>query len=132
MLTATSASAPFCRRRSPRPANGFSFSLLFCGAFSEVDFTTEAAQHDCRGDGRASHGTHEGTAFLDQKRSVGLGLQRNVIVDLALHGAGADVGGGVFGYRGIDIATMAGQAILAAVAEIAGVVDFAARGNNLH
>src|SRR6476661_8224650 len=62
------------------------FFWLFFRAFSEVDFTTEAAQNDGRGDRSAPHGTPEGTSFFQHERSVLLGLKVNVVMDFATNG----------------------------------------------
>src|SRR5215471_4757307 len=50
--------------------------FLFCCAFSEVDFTTEAAQDYRGGYCGAPHGTHKSNAFFDRRDGgVLLGLQ---------------------------------------------------------
>ena len=54
---------------------------LFFGAFLEMDFTTEGAQHDRRC-GLANR-TCEGTPLLDREPGMGPGLKRNIVVNFA-------------------------------------------------
>src|SRR5208283_5788008 len=62
---------------------------------------------------------------------MGFGLERDVIVHFAPDGASAHIGRGAIGDGGFDVAAVAGQAVFAAKAEVAGVVDRAAGGNDL-
>src|SRR5208282_1414308 len=109
-----------------------SFSLLFFGAFSEVNFTTERAQHYGGGYCHSAHGTCKGTSLVDGKPGVIFWLQGDVVVHFSAHGAGAHVSRGPFRDGGFDIAAVAGQPVFAAVAEVADVVDSAAGRNHLH
>jgi len=97
-----------------------------------MDFTTEGAQHDCRRDCNAPHGTCEGTSLIDREIGVSFGLKRNIVEHFAANRAGADVGGSPLRNGGLDIAAVAGEAVFAAVAEIADVIDVAAGRNHLH
>src|SRR5579864_396227 len=106
-------------------------SFLFCGTFTEVDFTTEAAQNYCGGDGGAPHGTPEGTSFFKHVRDVLPGLEVNIVVHFATNRAGTYVGRGGVGDDGLDVAAMAGEAVFAAIPKIASVIDAAARRNHL-
>src|SRR5580698_2246454 len=56
----------------------------------------------------------------------------NVVVNFTTDRAGAHIGGGGLRHDGFDVAAMAGEAIFAAVAEVPGVADAAAGGDNLH
>src|SRR5258708_7459770 len=105
---------------------------LFFGAFSEVDFTTEGAQHYGRGHCHFAHGTCKGTALIEREVVVSLGLKRDVVVNLAPYRARAHVSRCPLRDRGVDISAMAGEAILPAFAEVADVGNSPAGRNHLH
>src|SRR5579863_3670945 len=69
-------------------------SLLLCffRAFSEVDFTTEGAQHHGRRHCGPAHSTHEGTSLFDGEPGMRLGLERNIVVNFAADRLGPHVG----------------------------------------
>ena len=71
-------------RRCKQRLYARSLSLLFRGAFSEVNFTTEAAQYHGRRDCGPAHGTPEGTALFDDEPGECLGLEGYIIVDFTL------------------------------------------------
>ena len=106
--------------------------MLFCRAFSEVDFTIEAAQHHGRRDRSPPHGTPEGTSFFQDEGSVLLRLERDIVVHFAANRAGADVGRGGIRNDSFNVAAVAGQAVLAVVPKIPDVVDSAAGRNHLY
>src|ERR1700677_1175172 len=106
--------------------------LLFFRAFSELNFTTEGSQNYGRRDGHSAYRTCEGTSLVERERGVSFGLEGDIVVNFTADGAGADVGRSPFRNRGFNISTMAGQAIFAAVAEVANVIDSAAGRNHLH
>src|ERR1051326_2970968 len=106
-------------------------SFLFCGTFTEVDFTTEAAQNYRRGDGRTPHGTPEGTSFFKHIRHVLPGLEVNIVMHFATNRAGTHVGRGGVGDNRLDVAAVAGEAGFAAISEITDVIDAAAGRNHL-
>src|SRR5437763_10493353 len=93
-------------------------SVLFCRAFSEVDFTIEAAQHHGRRDRSPPHSTPEGTSFLEDERSVLLRLQRNIVVDFAAHRASAHVGRSGIWNDSFNVSAVASQAILTVVPKL--------------
>ncbi len=97
-----------------------------------MDFTTEGPQYHGGGDRYAPHGTREGTSLIEREGGMSFRLERNIVGDLAAHRAGAHVGRGPFRNRGFNIATVAGQPVLAAVAEVANLVDAPTGRNHLH
>ena len=60
-----------------------------------------------------------------------LGLKRDIVVHFAADGAGAHIGGSAAGNDCVDVATVAGEAVVAMITEVADVADSAAGGNDL-
>src|SRR5437879_3898672 len=117
-----------CSRRD----SGVPFMQVDCGlqncalwpdflAFLEVDFTTEGSQ-PYRGSSLVD-GTCEGTPLFHQEGGVRLGLQGNVVLNLAAHRLRFHIDRGILWDSGVDVPGVAVEPVFTGVAKITVIHD---------